>query len=557
MLFVSCQKDETLNQVSNEKPISVEVIGSLSDLEADGDTKAGVSSVVRLDWTNGDVCYAFDKNKCLGSLTATVDPANKSIAILGGTISKPAGSIITIVYTNISNGQPAISSGKLSFDFSEQTLDKIPFVVYGTVEYAEGRTTISNLTIPFNFASSVLKVAVTGLVDGVEIDKVFPGGINTKCELNLSNDAPPTITGTTAGNIILTKGSKSFSLAGGKTIVNFGVVKTAARGGSDANYPMDITFKQGSDYKWSMLLKNHEIKEQKSIYTVVNTNVDVPYVEIEADYDNDPSTPNTILKWYKENLTLTDSGKKLVKGTRKDGTNSGHMFGDWFQWAAYENYALPVQDLGNGKTDKGVLIYESFTNNVTVDGNGGDYIKFKFKTFPSTSKTYRFYYSSSDTTSVSYYPYMNPDPDKHYKATKYMEYTPGVNYYLELTDDVANIILGENWRIPTDVEFKALFKASYTLYTGSGAYIWKPVRESDANKIATTWNADYDWDDVLLFLPSSYQGSFPSYAFRYQTSRSYPNSGSANTMRAGLNSHNYEDDIEHRSWGVPVRPVSN
>lgn len=556
LAVAACTKDELKENPAQNGNISVEITGSLGELLPADNTKGSVSSVVRLNWTNGDKVYAFDATRCLGSLTAIVDPNNKTIASLSGTIGEPAGGIITIVYTNISNDQPEIDdNGKMSFDFSEQTLDKIPYVAYATIAYEAGKTPLSGITIPFSFASSVMKVSATGLIDDVAIDEVFPGGVNTVCELTLSNTDAPAISGTAVGNITLTKGSKSFSLAGGKTIVSFGVVKTGSDVSSDTR---DITFKQGIDYRWSRLLNDYEIKEQKAINTVVDTYVRLPYVEIEADYDNNPATPNTKLKWYKENLTLTDSGKKLFKGRRNDGTNTGHVNGDYFQWAAYENYALPVQDLGNGKTDKGLLLYTSFTSECCI-GNADNDLVLKLN---GNGIKYCYYDYKSEEEPGAISPYLDLD-------NEYIKYTNDSTYTtLASTDDVASIILGDNWRIPTTAEFQAMLNATYWAWdeADGGCYVFTPL-EGDAGK----WNDEksalhtYEKSDALLFFPSTSYCDFynlwaPGYNAVYWSSNHY--AGEYGVSCAGA--LQFTSIVKptmiigtSRSFGYTVRPVSD
>ncbi|MBQ0053254.1 MAG: hypothetical protein KBS89_02215 [Bacteroidales bacterium] len=492
LAVAACTKDELKENPAQNGNISVEITGSLGELLPADNTKGSVSSVVRLNWTNGDKVYAFDATRCLGSLTAIVDPNNKTIASLSGTIGEPAGGIITIVYTNISNDQPEIdNNGKISFDFSEQTLDKIPFVAYATMVNETSKTSLSGITIPFSFASSVMKVSATGLIDDVAIDKVFPGGVNTVCELTLSNTDAPAISGTAVGNITLTKGSKSFSLAGGKTIVSFGVVKTGSEVSSDTR---DITFKQGIDYRWSRLLNDYEITEQKAINTVVDTYVGEPYVEIEADYDNDPATPNTKLKWYKENLALTESGKRLYKSFRQDGTNTGFMYGDYFQWGAYAGYCGSAE-----AADKGLLIYESF-NSLLAIFNDDPYGSFIFKSSESGDP---YSFTNGDFNGhIGIAPYLDKSNNKF---TKYF-HTSGEDR-LEMSDDAANIILGDRWRTPTSTEFAALMKATYWVYStrDKGWYVFTPNQSRPAgvtNYYSMVLGIEQDsYTDAILFFP--------------------------------------------------------
>ncbi len=148
------------------------------------------------------------------------------------------------------------------------------------------------------------------------------------------------------------------------------------------------------------------------------------------------------VKWATQNLAITDSGNKKWKGAntgdnpevKVPGTDDDVIVGDYFQWAAHENYALPVNNFDNGETDKGLLIYTSFTNTHCVDGGNED--KFEFKS-PETDKTYRFNTAPSPYYSDETAAYISP-----YYATGYTHYNEvGTSSELKKDDDVANIIL--------------------------------------------------------------------------------------------------------------------
>lgn len=415
LAFSACSKDEMKEQPSESGTISVEISGNLGDLTPAGDTKAGLSPVVRLNWENGDVAYAYDGTTCLGSLTASVDESNTSIARLSGTISAPSGSTITVVYTNISAGQPAVSEGKLSFDFSSQTLDRTPFVVYGTMAYTAGQTTISDKVIPFSFATSVLKVAATGLDESNAIDQVTIGGVNTVCELTLSNTAAPAVSGTTPGSIVVGKSLKTFSSNGGRSIVsNVGVVPTA----KETN--KDVTFKQGSVEKYSELSASMEIKASKSITIVVACRTN-DFVDLGL-----PSG----LKWAKCNI----------------GASTPEEYGYYFFWGGTQGY---VYDSENRK-----WVNEK-TGKELVDG-------FWYENMPHTDGVYS---TSNKAVFTKYVPQS--------KASTY-----GKNGFyddkttLDPADDAASAYCGAGYRMPTSADFQELYENTtctwVTDYNGTG-----------------------------------------------------------------------------------------
>lgn len=413
LAFSACSKDEMKEQPSESGTISVEISGNLGDLTPAGDTKAGLSSVVRLNWENGDVAYAYDGTQCLGSLTASVDESNTSIARLSGTITAPEGNTITVVYTNISDGQPAVSSDKLSFDFSSQTLDRAPFVVYGTMAYTAGQTTISDKVIPFSFATSVIKVAATGLDESNAIDQVTIGGVNTVCELTLSNTAAPQVSGATPGSIVVGKGSKTFSLNGGRSIVsNIGVVPTAK------DTKKDVTFKQGSIEKYSELSASMEIKASKSITTVVACRTN-DFVDLGL-----PSG----LKWAKCNI----------------GASTPEEYGYYFFWGGTQGYVYENSKWVNEKTGEEL-----------VDG-------FDWKNTPHTNGTY------SSSNKKVFTKYILSGKTEYWAGSG----SPDNKCQLDLADDAARAYCGEGYRMPTSAEFRELYDNTTctwtTNYNGTG-----------------------------------------------------------------------------------------
>ena len=216
------------------------------------------------------------------------------------------------------------------------------------------------------------------------------------------------------------------------------------------------------------------------------------YVEIEADYDNKPSTPNTSLKWYRQNLAISDSGKKAWKGdnasgaVKVPGTNEDVKVGDYFQWAAYANYSSTSQS-----QDQGLLLYTSFDNKKCGDVND------KF-------------YTDGDNFSKSFN--MSNAP---YGGTSYSKYTSSSQAILERTttanDDVANIILGDNWRMPTSAEFEAMRKVTYWAWdaTDCGFYVFEPGEGTSgaANGKGTFDTSKDDKSKALLFFPAAGSGN--------------------------------------------------
>ena len=204
----SCQKEMagTQDLVKEGETIQVSINAGLGGFIAADATKATATSVVRLEWAEGDKVDAYYGNdKISGDARITVTPSeNKIFAKLSGTITAPLGhtfgdnDIITFVYSNV-------TGDGLAFDFSNQNTT-IPFVAYATVKYGDLTSNFSDKMVEFKFATSVMKIAATNLGGGA-ITNATIDGINTKVTL-----APQTsgetvnISGNTAGPITKTAG---------------------------------------------------------------------------------------------------------------------------------------------------------------------------------------------------------------------------------------------------------------------------------------------------------------------------------------------------------------
>jgi len=181
------------------------------------------------------------------------------------------------------------------------------------------------------------------------------------------------------------------------------------------------------------------------------------------------------LKWSTQNLAVTASGKAKWNSTN-------YVIGDYFQWAAYDGYV-------SGTKPENLVIYTSFTNTFT----GGASNTFTFK----ESKKF-------DITSAPY------------GGVSYSKYTTGIGgdgkTVLESSDDVANIVLGDTWRMPTGGsagEFKAIRAVTYWAWdaTDKGYYVFKPGvgTSGDANGRGDITVTD-DKTKALLFFPAAGRG---------------------------------------------------
>ena len=243
------------------------------------------------------------------------------------------------------------------------------------------------------------------------------------------------------------------------------------------------------------------------------------------------------LKWTKQNLAISDSGKKSWKGgnataVKVPGSDEDVINGDYFQWATYAGYCGNETD-----ADKGLLIYNSFTS--TKCGDGSDAFTYKSgKQFIESSTPY-------------------------YSGSSYTKYTSG-DVNLEDSDDVAKIILGGSWRMPTATEFNTMYNATYWAWdaTDKGYYVYTPNPSTDAGR-CNDGTGSYNKSNALLFFPAAGYGSnnYPNLVGNYGLYwSSNLNSDDPPFKASNLYFHSSgvtPQDGGGRYSGLPVRPVSN
>ena len=182
-------------------------MGEYSQVDA---TKSELVNTVRVSWKGGETVYVYDGTKYLGSLVSSLDGDEDRYALLSTDgeqhkIAVPtAGTTkLTLVHGPSLTEAPAISNGVVSISLSDQSSPKVPFVAYATLDY-NNETAITNLVVPFKFATSVIKVNCTGLKASTAITFATLSNVNTACKLSLSGNAAPTITGDVNGIITRT-----------------------------------------------------------------------------------------------------------------------------------------------------------------------------------------------------------------------------------------------------------------------------------------------------------------------------------------------------------------
>ena len=292
----------------------------------------------------------------------------------------------------------------------------------------------------------------------------------------------------------------------------------------------DLSFADGSNMKTVI---NTTAIAANTIYTIKgDSGWDRPYVEIEM-------TVNSVTrkyKWATQNLSVSASGKTQWKSVCLPGTTTPVQIGDYFQWAAsYGGYNVTE----NQKLDS-LLIYTAFTNMDCGDSEG----KFTFIGSKQFDKA-----------------------NAPYGGTTYTKYTSNSEPTLELSDDVANIILGGNWRMPTSAEFQAMKGATYWAWdaTDCGYYVFMPgLGTSGAANGREIFNTSTDdKSKALLFFPAAGFGNvtdlYSAGALGFYWSSSLYSGVTDRACNLTFNSDRVspQDSRYGRFDGFSVRPVSD
>ncbi len=547
LAMISCSKEDVaqVSGLDEAKTISVSVSGLMGDYTQDDGTKAALISNVRVSWGAGDKVYAFDGTQCLGYLNVSLKDSKDYYALLTGELREPAigTTKITLVYASgfsATQGQ-TITDGKLSFDISSQTggsdSKNTPFVAFGTIDYTEGTPSLEDKIVDFTLATSVMRINCTGLEASTAITGAKLMGMSSECVLNVTNAGAELGQGA-IGNISLSFADGYKASASGAQVIYAGIAKNSTASAQT------LEVNQSKTYGWSFGNKTRDAAN--SINAICQLTEILPYVVIPAKYDG---TNVTDLKWYRQNLAISPSGNKSWKGgnssaVKVPGTAWDVINGDYFQWAAYEGYAQVEEQTVE---DRGLLVYESFTSRMTDGSETTDEFQFKSgKSFEKSNAPY-------DDGDASYTKYCANDGKT----------------ILENNDDVANIILGDSWRMPTQAEFEAMCGATYWAWdaTDSGFYVFKPGEGTSglAGNYGTIAYTD-DKTKALLFFPCAgqcqnatlifYMGISPYWSSSGRTILNSFYSYSLALIDGGYVYPEYVDDCK-RYLGYTVRPVSD
>ena len=528
---LSCKKETPASQPAETGDgISISVQGSIEDLTPADGVKATAGSVVRVKWAENDAVYVYDGANYLGKLKVSLKEGDDRYAFLtnDGTVNAPQSGTteLTLIYASGAASAPEISGGKISIDLSAQDGEDFPFVLYGTLDYASGAETIEDRFVPFEFATSALKVNCTCLGTS-NISEASLSGVNTKCELSISKDAAPTVSGTTPGTITR---SGTFTVSDGSGTVTFGVAASA-----ESNFrTLELT---DANDTYASTFAKAELEIGKSLNTVC------------AAHRKPTAGGDCVfiagVWWANQNLATSESGKAKWKPGGSEiavpGTDGDKVIiGDYFQWGAYQGYC------GNsGDSDKGLLVYTEFSC-LSYDGSQQS-SAFTFKSDKSFANANAPYYSGSTYT----------------KYTKTSSSDGDGKNVLEYSDDVASIILGGNWRLPRKEEFEAMKAATYWVWDADdkGYYVYTPYPASDAGKV-NSGTGTYVKTEALLFFPAAGNGFGSSLrtagTYGYYWSSTLYTDLVDRAFRLYFDSGTvYPPDTNYRYVGGSVRPVSD
>ena len=522
---MSCQKEESVpgaqDKVNAGETILVSIDASLGDLAAADVTKATAESVVRLKWEGDDSNPEYVKAYC-GTQEISTGNGLKVTPSANGLSAKLTGEITT---NGLSSGASVItfvhSSGckaeGLTFDFSSQN-DSIPFVAYGTLVY-DGAATLTDKIVEFKFATSVMKIAATGLGGG-KISGATIGGINTKVTLTPKAD------------------SETCDIAGRDTAT---IAKTAGIAASSDSIRAIITVGLVPDTTstpYRMLTVSQASYTNKGVITSAE-------IESGTSYTTPASlfTCGTLGKEEKAHDYVLIAGTKWA--TKNIGATDSDPYGTYFMWGYTDGHSVDSDGTFKNQTFKKIDRGE--------DIRGFDWVNY----INFTSATY----------------------DRHNNRKVFTEYVPsdGASEYgkdgtffddktiLDLKDDAARVKWGSKWRMPTLAEFQALSNATYWKWDGTdkGYYVYAP-QPGDAGKVnSKSMVADsYDKSSALLFFPAAGRGDGKSrhnanargFYWLSTLDSFHPASAYCLTFYDGLVSLQVSGE---RYTGYSVRPVSD
>ena len=343
---VACTKEKNID-IETPGTINVAIDGIMGAYSESAETKAEIQTVARLMWNEGDKVYAYDGTSYLGELTASIAETDGTYAKLSGSIAAPSGEKpITLVHSPLFAGQPTVTDGKISLDFSHQDADHLPFLVYSVLPAGTSADKLNKKYVAkFAIATSIYKCNIAGLPQNdIIISEISVTNTNTKCNLQLSDSEDPVVTGSDPGVISRTVGITS---ADQRAIATIALVPSAAS---------ERKIEVSKGYVYSANFSGSAIAPARSFSGVFAFDGAPNYIEnganlgksvaVLGDWKADGKT--TTLYWAPVNCGYEETG---VVNTEHD-----HRLGKLYQWGAGDS-SLYIDP----HVDARVLYYDTAT----------------------------------------------------------------------------------------------------------------------------------------------------------------------------------------------------
>ena len=509
-ILASCERQEINGPDAVMKLVPVTLTASYDILTKVSYTETN-SDGIKLNpaWEENDNIIGFDgENNTYTFVVSEVDETTGEATLIG---EAPASCTLHLIYLCGAEATSIVSSS-LSVSYKDQKGDK----TMPAVMLADGEVSDGNGEFTFHNAGAVIGIkSVNGVPEGSTISKITVSGENL-------SDATVALIGNT---LALTATEKSYdSISTGE---DFTAVTVADANGTLSTSPIFIAVPANAIVKEICVISG--VDAYAFTLSTPETLAANQYSYVDGQkFNNTDYVIVGDLKWMKENLAITESGKREFNKT-------GHINGDFFQWAAHENYALPLTDLGNGKTDNGLLLYSSFESKATGYTNN------------------KFYYKSGKKFEKASAPY-------NVQGGTYSKYnSEDEKFTLETIDDAASIILGGSWRIPYIDDFQALLDATYCAWdtNDKGIYVFIPDETHSANGLSSSLG-DLDKADAVLFFPAT--GYAPgSLTLVFETGYSMVRNRYEENV-VSINWFHFKQGVtefthNYRYWGGTIRPV--
>lgn len=324
VLAVACAKEKPI-VIETPETIDVSIDGIMGAYSESAGTKGEIQTVARVMWNEGDKVYVYDGTTYLGFLTASIEETDGTYAKLSGSIAAPSGQKwITLVYSPLFAGQPVVTDGKISLDFSNQNSVNVPFLVYSALPANTTAEKLSNnFVAKFTIATAIYKCNIAGLPqNSSSISEIRVSNTNTVCNLQLSDSEEPVVTGSNPGVISRTVGITS---ADQRAIATIALVPSAAS---------ERKIEVSKGYVYSANFSGSAIDPARSFSGVFAFDGIPNYIEnsvnhgksiaVLGDWNSDGT--QTLLYWAPVNCGYEEVGDV--------NTAADHRLGKLYQWGA-------------------------------------------------------------------------------------------------------------------------------------------------------------------------------------------------------------------------------